>query len=326
MDEARILVTGGTGFIGGEVLRQLVAGQSTRREQQYSLRALVHHRTPVLPGGGSVELVRGDLREAASLRGLCDGVDTLLHLGAQVGGDPELCRQVNVLGTGALLAEAARAGVRRIVQLSTTAIYQDGVHRNVTENQLALEPVSATSRTRLAAEQQVLAAGGTVVRPHLVHGQGDTWVVPAVADLMTRLPHWIDGGRARVSMISVEDLARVLAALAQAPWKPTGPQVYHACHPEPVMVRDLMTAVSERLGLPLPAGDLTLAAAAERLGGGGWERRLSLLGVDHWYESSRLWRRTGLAPGPGFAARFADQVAWYRATLASATASGSSSQ
>lgn len=317
MSIASILVTGGTGFIGSEVLRQLVAVQSKSSRSPYTVRVLTHHRTPPVAPGADVEVVHGDLGDPASLHGVCDGVDTVLHLASLIGGDPEACHRVNTLGTGTLLAEAARAGVGRIIQLSTTAVYQDRPHRYAREDQLPLEPGSVTSRTRQEAERQVLAAGGTVVRPHLVYGAGDSWVVPAVVDLMARLPHWIDGGRARVSMIAVDDLARALAALALTPGEPAGAQVYHACHPEPVLVRDLITLVSEQLGVPLPAGDVTLERAAELLGGAQWARRLSLLAVDHWYESSRLWRRTGCEPGPGLAVRFAAHAPWYRTALAS---------
>ncbi len=166
----------------------------------------------------------------------------------------------------------------------------------------------------------MLAAGGTVIRPHLVYGTGDTWVIPAVAELMERMPHWVDGGRARISMIAVDDLARALAALALAPPdpEPGGPRIYHACHPEPVRVRELLTLAAGQLGLPLPSGDIPYAAAVERLvasDGPHWARRLSLLAVDHWYESSRLWQHTGCPPGPGLTARFAEHAPWYRAQL-----------
>ncbi|MER5637816.1 NAD(P)-dependent oxidoreductase [Kitasatospora sp. NPDC002227] len=312
----RILLTGGTGFIGGETLRLLADPASTTAHPAYSLRVLSRGEMPQPTVGAGVEIepYRADLLDPDSLRGACTGVDTVLHLASQVGGDAELCHRVNVDGTAALLAEAARAGVRRIVQLSTTAVYRDGVHRDLTEHQAVVEPVSATSRSRMLAERLVLAAGGTVVRPHLVYGAGDTWVLPAVADLLARLPHWIDDGRARISMTAVDDLARPLAALALAPWEPVaGGRTYHACHPEPVRVRELFTLAAEALGRPAPSGSLSLAEATEALGGGSWGRRLSLLGVDHWYRSEELWRITGCPPGPGFAARFAEHAPWYAA-------------
>ncbi|GAA0660829.1 hypothetical protein GCM10010193_09760 [Kitasatospora atroaurantiaca] len=308
MTALRILVTGGTGFVGSQVLRLL---------DGVPVRLLTHRRAS--EGSDRAEVVQGDLGDGASLRGLCTGVDTVVHLASQIGGDPELCHEVNARGTSALLAEAARAGVRRFIHLSTTAVYRDGVHRNADERQLALEPQSVTSRSRLLAEQQVLAAGGIVIRPSLVYGTGDVWVVPTLVELMTRVPHWIDGGRARLSVIAVDDLARPIAALARAPWEPaSGGQVYHACDPVPVLMRDLVTVVAEQVGAALPSGEVSLAQAGEMLAasdGTSWGRRLSLLAVDHWYESSRLWQRTGCTPGPGFAARFADHAPWYRSAL-----------
>jgi len=303
----RILVTGGTGFVGSQVLRLL---------DDVPVRLLTHRRAS--EGSERVEVVQGDLGDGASLRGLCTGVDTVVHLASQIGGDPELCHEVNALGTGALLAEAARAGVRRFIQLSTTAVYRDGLHRNADERQLALEPQSVTSRSRLLAERQVLAAGGIVIRPNLVYGTGDVWVVPTLVELMTRVPHWVDGGRARLSVIAVDDLARPIAALARTPWEPAGGQVYHACDPTPVLMRELVTVVAEQLGIELPSGEVSLAQAGNLLAasdGTSWGRRLSLLAADHWYESSRLWQRTGCAPGPGLAARFADHAPWYRSAL-----------
>ncbi|MBW5487071.1 NAD-dependent epimerase/dehydratase family protein, partial [Streptomyces bambusae] len=176
----------------------------------------------VAPGGGSslcaagVEVVRGDLARGESLTGVCEGVTTLVHLAARIGGTEAECRAVNVEGTRALLAEARRAGVDRIVQVGTAAVYRDGAHRGAAEGELVEDPGSVTSVTRLEGERLVLAAGGTVLRPHLVYGRGDQWVVPSLLGLLARLPYWVDGGRARMSMVSVDALAGAVAGLAVA--------------------------------------------------------------------------------------------------------------
>ncbi|OKI24276.1 NAD(P)-dependent oxidoreductase [Streptomyces sp. CB03911] len=337
-----VLLTGGSGFTGGWTLRELrrALHRADAEASQSSVLRVLTHRRPVPDGtdAGTDALPRpehadGDLTDPASLRGLCEGVDTVLHLAVRVGEDEEEARAVNVEGTRNLLAEAARAGVRRIVQLGTAAVYRDGAHRGAAEGELETGPVSVTSRTRLEGERLVLAAGGTVLRPHLVYGAGDTWFVPALAQLTRGLPHWVEGGRARLSLVAVDDLARALAALAVRPGPdhvpgpgaepaaspgggPAG-RVLHASHPVPVTARELVTAVAAALGLPLPEGDISTARALELLGGATpvRERRLSLLAVDHWYDSSRLWAVAGCDPGPGFAARFAEHAPWYRAAL-----------
>ncbi|MEE1758771.1 NAD-dependent epimerase/dehydratase family protein [Streptomyces sp. SP18BB07] len=319
MPQPTVLITGGAGFVGGHVVRRLLASGGTARGG--TVRLLLHDRGVTVPDGAPTETVHGDLCDPDSLRGLCDGVDTLVHLAAQVGGDMERCLAVNVGGTEALLAEATRAGVRRIIQLGTAAVYGDGPHRGEAESVLPTAPVSPTSVTRLAAEKSVLAAGGLVLRPHLVYGEGDTWVIPSLVALLRRVPHWVNAGRARTSVIAVEDLAAAVAALVRSRAPLPSGRVLHANQPEPVRVRDLITTVTQALDLPLPRGEISTHRALElldALGDPAGARRLSLLAVDHWYDGSALWRLTGTDPGPGFAARFAHHAPWYRAALAAA--------
>nr|WP_237291730.1 NAD-dependent epimerase/dehydratase family protein [Streptomyces sp. Sge12] len=90
------------------------------------VRVLVH-RAGVSRVG--VEVVRGDLVRPGSLRGVCEGVSSVLHLASRIGGSVGELEAVNVEGTRALLGEAARAGVERVVQLGTAGVYGDGVHR-----------------------------------------------------------------------------------------------------------------------------------------------------------------------------------------------------
>lgn len=316
MAPRRILITGGTGFIGARVTALLAS--ENRRPSPPALRLLAHRSRPELPRTGPVEVRRGSLDDPASLHGLCDGVDTVLHLASQIGGSPQQCQAVNDVGTGALLAEAERSGVRRIIQLGTTAVYRDGRHVGLSEGELPLGPGSPTSITRLAGEQRLLAAGGLVLRPHLVYGPGDMWVVPAMARFMRALPHWVDGGRALMTVIGVDDLARVIAALALRPELPTSEAV-HVGRPDPVSGHELFTAVARALDLPLPAGEVSHAQAGVWPGAQddpGWQRRLSLLTVDHWYDTSRLWQLLGAAPGADFAEDFGRAAGWYRSYLA----------
>ncbi|MFI9614920.1 NAD-dependent epimerase/dehydratase family protein [Streptomyces sp. NPDC052023] len=314
MSPERILVTGGTGFIGSHVVPLLRAASAAPHGP--ALRLLTHRRPGPGTTGAGLETVHGDLADPASLHGVCDGVGTVLHLAARIGGTPEECRTVNEEGTRALLAEAARAGVRRIVQLGTAAVYGDGPHRGEPEGRIAEAPLSPTSRTRLAGERLVLAAGGTVVRPYLVYGEGDTWVVPGIVQLLRRLPHWVDGAGSRLSLISAPVLARALAELALAPQAPAA-GVLHAAHPEPVTLRELVTTVCGALDLPLPSGELALDEALRRLDahGPGARRPLALVAVDRWYDSGALWSQLTTGPGAPFAVAFKECAPWYRRAL-----------
>jgi nucleoside-diphosphate-sugar epimerase len=103
-----VLITGATGFVGSHVTHEAQRAQADVR--------LMSHRRPLAGSGRSV--VRADLADPASLRGVCDGADVLIHCAAQIGGTAEANEAVNARGTAALIEEARRAGVRRVVHLS----------------------------------------------------------------------------------------------------------------------------------------------------------------------------------------------------------------
>ncbi|WP_037363823.1 NAD-dependent epimerase/dehydratase family protein [Amycolatopsis orientalis] len=303
-----ILVTGATGFIGSAVLRALLARGAP-------VRVLARGAVPGWITRSGVRIHRGDLTDAAGLAGACTGVTTLVHAASRIGGTEGECAEVNDRGTARLLAEAHRAGTRRVVYLSTCAVYRDGEHRGAPEDTLELGPASATSRTRLAGEQQVRAAGGIVLRPHLVYGDGDRHVVPALAKWLRTVPAWADGGRTRTSVVSSRDLAAVLSAFALDPALGRPGEVFHVADPEPVRMRELLEAVCTLLDLPVPASDVPLREHRARM---PWlsEHQWSLLTKDHWYDSGKVWQVTGVPPGPGIGVRLAQSRNWYRECLA----------
>ncbi|RSS83374.1 NAD(P)-dependent oxidoreductase [Streptomyces sp. WAC06614] len=292
-----IVVSGGTGFVGSAVVRQLRADGAQVR---------------LLSRGEGV-----DLGVPQSLRGACEGARTLLSLASYVGPDAQRCRAVNDRGTRALMSEARRAGVHRIIHLSTCAVYGAGPHRGPEVGEVRPAPVSPASRSRLAGESPVLAAGGTVLRAGLVTGAGDRWVVPALVDSFRRLPGSWAGGRGLTSYVDVGDLARLVAALATGPRVlPAG--VLHVSHPEPVRNGELMTALARHGVLPhdpAEGGDFDwqecLTGLAQRP---GWvsPRQFALLADDMWYRSEAVWQLAGVRPGPGPLRRLADAVPWYR--------------
>jgi nucleoside-diphosphate-sugar epimerase len=306
-----VLLTGGSGFIGGHALAAL------RADPQIAVRALVHHTAP--PGAGVVR-VDGDLSHPDRLRGICDGVDTLVHLASYIGPDPARCDTVNRAGTEALVDEAVRVGVKSILYLSTAAVYGPGRHRDLVEDAVPPAPVSPVSASRLAAERTVRAAGGVALRPMFVYGTGDRWFIPAVAAAMDAVPFLVDGGRARLSVIDARDLARLLHAVVRSPERLPPGTVHHANHPAPVSYATLARSVADLLGRRPPTSTLDYAEA-ERLTHGTTTtpRRLSLLTSDHWYASTALWERLHLTPGSGLPAGITGHRRWYRQLLGAGT-------
>ncbi|MFC9631251.1 NAD-dependent epimerase/dehydratase family protein [Streptomyces mirabilis] len=325
-----ILITGAAGFVGGHVTREAARYRADLR--------LMSHRIPLLGSGPPTQegppphegpptqerpaghdgarVVRADLTDPASLRGVCDGVDVLIHCASQIGGGAEANEAVNTRGTAALVEEARRAGVARIVQLSTASVYGRGTFRGDRPEELRRNPGSPTSRTRAAAEDTVLAAGGVVLRPHLVYGEGDRWVVPGLARMLRVLPGTVKGWPARSSAIAVPELAALLVATALAPAADLTASVYHATHPEPLPVDTLLRAVAECTGADWPDRELTVDRARAVLTEHGVPPSgLDMFTTDHVFDSTPLWSDLRRAPGAGFDTDFPLAAPWYRKAL-----------
>ncbi|MFD4947331.1 NAD-dependent epimerase/dehydratase family protein [Streptomyces sp. NPDC058409] len=308
----RILITGATGFIGSHVVAAARATPGVRLR-------LMTHRTALTASatagaGPGIETVYGDLADPATLRGSCEGIDAVIHCASWIGGDEPTARSINDQGTRALAEEAARCGVTRIVHLSTASVYGRGPFTRLRPGQAEPAPASVTSLTRAAAEQHVLAAGGVVVRPHIVYGAGDRWAVPGLVALVRQLSAGLAGCEARHSMIDVQTLGRALLGAALSPKEPAG--VYHVNHPEPVSCSQLLSTVVDELRLPWGATGIDVDTARERLADVPYAlHHLGMLAVDHWFTDERVGQDFDWEPGEGFATAFARHAPWYRRHL-----------
>src|SRR5690242_14774498 len=175
----RAFVTGGTGFIGGRVVRRL-------RDRGDEVVALVRDpaRASDLAGIGC-ELVEGDLSSLEVIRRGVQGCDAVFHIGAvyKVGipsSEREPMREANVQGTEYVLDAAADAGVPRIVYVSTIGIFGNthGEVVNETYDRDGEPFASWYEETKYLAHQVALDRIGrgapiVIVQPGGVYGPGD---------------------------------------------------------------------------------------------------------------------------------------------------------
>ncbi|MDB4928320.1 MAG: UDP-glucose 4-epimerase [Myxococcaceae bacterium] len=203
-----ILLTGATGKVGSRLAQRL----SQRGDQ---VRALVRDRARAARLlGERVELVEGDLLDAASLAAAVRGVDAVVHCAAFFrGATDEQAHAVNDLGTRHLADAARRASVRRFVFTSTGLVYGPTDGRTVREDD-PCAPAAAYPVSKLAAERFLLAHEGLdvrVLRLPFVYGDGDAHIAEAVP-MMRRFPPAL-----RMSIGHHVDVAQAVARLLDAP-------------------------------------------------------------------------------------------------------------
>jgi UDP-glucose 4-epimerase len=147
------LVTGGAGFIGSHIVEALVGQGERVRVLDDLSNGLADN---LLPFGGAVDLVEGDIRDTSVVRRCVAGVEVVLHLAAlgsvaRSVADPVTSNDVNVTGTLNVLEAARDAGVRRLVFSSSSSVYGENPTLPKRED-LTLMPVSPYAVSKLAGE------------------------------------------------------------------------------------------------------------------------------------------------------------------------------
>jgi 2-alkyl-3-oxoalkanoate reductase len=183
-ETVRTLVTGGTGFLGGHLVRRLV-----QQGDQVRVLARPASRADRLPG--EVEIVRGDLKDEESVARAVDGVDIIYHVGAATAGSWEEYRQGTIEATERIMRLALQSRVRRFLHVSSLAVYhtfslKDG---DSVDESSALEPnpekVGPYCYSKVEAEKIALrylekGLRLTIVRPGLIYGPGGRLMFPHV--------------------------------------------------------------------------------------------------------------------------------------------------
>ena len=134
----QILITGGAGFIGSHLADDLI-GRGHRVRALDNLSPQVHGDATTRPQylHPEVELVRGDIRDAAVVRRSLSGVDAVYHLASAVGVgqsmyEIEQYTAINNCGTAVLLQELSARPVQRLIVASSMSVYGEGLYRNRT--------------------------------------------------------------------------------------------------------------------------------------------------------------------------------------------------
>jgi len=209
------LVTGGSGFVGGQLIERLVA-------HGWRVRALARgDEAARIVGRHGAQAVRGSLDDAASLTAASLGCDTVVHVAAlfKLWGDPAAFERTNVQGTASLLQAAQAASVRRFVQVGAAAVVMGDpapmlrADESLPRQERAWAPYSAS---KARSEALVLGANRpgvfetVVIRPPMIWGAGMPTLDHMVATVKAGQFRWVGGGSQAMSTAHVDNVCHAV--------------------------------------------------------------------------------------------------------------------
>lgn len=305
----RVVVTGGSGFIGSHLLDRLE--RAGHEVVNFDLVPSPHHAP------GSIETVIGEIDDPAAARAALEGCDVVVHLAAIADVDfvtrnPELADRVNVRGTQTLLDASRALGVGRFVYASTIWVYGDATGPELIDESAGLGlPKHLYTATKIAGEMYVASYGElygleyTILRFGIPYGPRArpaavlaTFVAKAMEGQALTIAG--DGTQSR-RFVYVEDLADgIVAALAPS----AANRVYNLVGRESVSVRGIARTVREVVA-PVPI--VHVDGRAGDLHGGN-------------ISGQRAFDELGWEPTTSFAEGVRRYVAWFTETADSPSA------
>lgn len=286
ISNAHYLVTGGAGFIGSTIVRQLLTehpGSRIRVLDNFS----TGRRENLEDLADSIEVIEGDLRDEEVVRAAVAGVDYVIHQAAQISVPrsmeaPEETDDINTRGTLRLLQAARLAGVRRAVIASTCAVYGDNPALPLDERS-ETRPLSPYAASKLATEGYASVFSRSyglpvvVLRYFNVYGPRQDPASPYAAAIPIFTSRLLAGRRPTVfgdglqsrDFVFVEDVARAnLRALDE---RVPGGEIFNVGSGRSVSVLELLETLNEALGTALEpefapprAGDIRHSSAVVR--------------------------------------------------------------
>ncbi|HET6593303.1 MAG TPA: NAD-dependent epimerase/dehydratase family protein [Xanthomonadales bacterium] len=309
----KILVTGGGGFLGTAICRQLAAdGHELIAYQRSDANHLL---------GSGLGVVRGDICDASRLLEASRGCEAIVHTAGKAGvwGDSGEYHRVNVDGTANVLEACRQNGIRCLVHTSSPSIVHGGGDVSGADESLPIAAgfSAAYPASKAAAERLVMAANRsalltTALRPHLIWGPGDPHILPRLAARVRGGSLALPGPDKLVDTIFVENAARAhvqaleeLAGQARCAGKP-----YFVTNNEPLpqgeIIRRLLAAIGIEVriravpvGLAMTAGAICeFAWRVLRLKSEPPVTRFSVeqLSTAHWFDTRAAERDFGYRP------------------------------
>lgn len=319
------LVTGGTGFLGGALVRRLL-----RSERRVKVLVRSPSKGARLADQGA-EVLIGSITDIAAVRGAVRDVDVVYHLAGRLlapGVPATVYRTTHVDGTKLLLACCAEAaGLKVLVHCSTTGVLGATGCRPADED-APIRPTNVYEETKAEAELAVREQSRkglpvVIARPGLVYGPGDLHLLPFFKSVLRRRFRPIGRDAVWLHPIYIDDMTDALLRCA-ARDEAIG-ECFHIAGPTPASLTRLAAEIALAGGTRVPAGHIPLAAAQAAAALGDrlpptlrkaaplTRSRLEFLTNSRVYDVTKAERLLDFAASTDLPTGIAKSVAWYRA-------------
>lgn len=328
--DLRLLISGGQGFLGGTLVRALVALGFRK------VAATARRDAPELERLG-VEVVRCDLTRKEEAVNATRERDVIFHTAAKAGvwGSESSYEQINVQATRHLLEGAKQNGVEHFIHTSSPSVTFQGTSSELEteEAPYGRVPLNSYCRTKIQSEREVLETEGLktlALRPHLIYGPGDPHLLPRVfeASEKGRLVR-VGSGLSQVDVTHIRDaVGSQLCALAKRQDETIWGEAYFITSGVPIRLWSWLAHILHWRRLPGVRRSLSLkqAVALGRALEKVWARldrqdeppltefSALQLGCTHTYSIEKAQRLLGyepsIAPYDSFSGQFSDAEDW----------------
>ncbi len=315
MKKEKILVTGGGGFLGKAIIRQLIRRGDDVLNFSRNFYPDLHNM--------GIKQFQGDISDADAVDKACAGVDIVFHVAAKAGVSGRWIDyfKPNVIGTENVVNACLKNGVARLVHTSSPSVVFDGNNMEGVDESLPYPTAyhAPYPETKALAEKIVINATSTalstvILRPHLIWGPGDNHLLPGIIARAKRLKRVGDGTN-MVDTIYIDNAAHA-HILAGDRLKEchnlncVSGRIYFISQDKPVSLWKMVDDMLNAAGLPPVKGSVSVRTA--EAAGKVIENIFNLfniqkdppmtkfmakeLATSHWFDISRAKRDLGYYP------------------------------
>lgn len=324
MDKPIYLVTGAAGFVGSELVRQLLAAG-------HSVRALVRKTEQLQPlEDAGAEAVLGNITNPEDCVKAMQGVKGVYHIAAmfrEADQPDEAYVEANVTGVENVLQAAIETGVERVIHCSTVGVLGH-IEKPPGDEQTPYSPGDIYQRTKTEGEKRALETfqeekvRGVVIRPAMIYGPGDTRTRKLFKMVAKKRFFYVGKGENLVHFIDVRDLARSFMLAMDA--TDTNAEIYIISGERALSLKEFCGIAAAKLQVPPPklrlpvkpmqwAGSLCEAICIPlKINPPLYRRRVDFYTKDRSFTSAKAKEQIGFTPAQGVEGEISDIVDDYR--------------